>query len=73
MIGALNLADEDQALDVVRALVEAGVDVNRVYDYLGSMELAFTALEFAGAKPKVATYLRSVGALDYPTVNAKRK
>lgn len=64
IIGALNLADEDQALDVVRALVEAGVDVNRVYDWFGSMDPGVTALEFAAGKPKVAAYLRSVGAVD---------
>lgn len=66
IISAVNLADEDMALNVTKALVEAGVDVNKVYDLYGDMEAGFTALEFAGGKPKVQAYLRSVGAVDRP-------
>ncbi|MGL6096908.1 MAG: hypothetical protein ACRC7O_14065 [Fimbriiglobus sp.] len=65
---------------MIRQLVEAGADVNRVYDWFGNTDNTFTALEFAEmyGRPAIAAYLRSVGAVDRPKpppapVASKRK
>ena len=67
IISAINhRSDEATRLALVKLLVEAGADVNRVYDVYGDPNNTFTALEWAEGTKSVADYLRSKGAADRP-------
>jgi len=65
LIGALNREpDDEDALAIIKLLVDHGADVNRVYEIYGDPNNTFTALEWAAGRPAVADYLRSKGAVD---------
>ena len=70
LITAINprRGDESVCLELVKLLVEAGADINRVYDIYGDPNNTFTALESAEARGlnSVADYLRSKGATARP-------
>ena len=70
MIAALNVKDEDLALDFAKKLIAHGCKINTIYDLYGDEANGFTALDFASKRPVLADYLRSQGGLTAKDVRA---
>ena len=70
MIAALNVKDEDLALDFAKKLIAHGCKINTIYDLYGDEANGFTALDFASKRPVLADYLRSQGGLTVKDVRA---
>ena len=62
LIGTIKCDIVDRRLELMRALVEHGADVNRRYDLYGNKDNQFTALDWAESQPEIAAYLREKGA-----------
>jgi hypothetical protein len=70
MIAALNVKDEDLALDFAKKLMAHGCKINTIYDLYGDEANGFTALDFASERPVLADFLRSQGGLTAKDVRA---
>ena len=70
MIAALNVKDNDLALDFARKLIAHGCKINTIYDLYGDEANGFTAIDFASKRPVLADYLRSQGGLTAKDVRA---
>ena len=70
MIAALNVKNDDLALDFAKKLIAHGCKINTIYDLYGDEANGFTAIDFASKRPVLADYLRSQGGLTAKDVRA---
>lgn len=61
-IRALNIKDSARRQQVLDWLLDAGVDVNQMFELYGDPDNLFTALDWVEEDPEMAAYLRSRGA-----------
>ena len=71
IIGAINA--DDHNLEIMKILLDHGVDVNQVFDLYGNPDILFTAVDFAAGNTEIVDYLRSKGAKTVDELRAEGK